>query len=227
MSGLVDAIKRCKVRLKLDNNTAGYGNCFPNAIVQQWQRPEINHFLHERNIKGIFKSPQILRREITNFALNNKHKTIIEYKKTYETILYDTDRTWMDYWVNMGRDGTWIDSICIQVTAWYIGLDIKILTTSSKPENPFIFISGNINNPLRNSDGPPILISNYTNVHYQSLLPTRNTLEMKGNKSTQKKKEEHVFVQDNFIYSYKGVKIIFPKIKETKFQCPFCNRHFR
>ena len=185
MSGLAETINRCKVRLKLDNYTEGYGNCFPNAIVQQCRRPEINHFLHERNLKGIFKSPQALRREITKFALNNNHKTINEYKKAYETALHNTDRTWIDYWVNMEQDGTWIDSVFIQVTAWYIGLDIKILTTSSKPENPFIVISGNINNPLVNSGGPPILIGNYTNIHYQSLLPTKHNLDSKANKPNQ------------------------------------------
>ena len=226
MSGLTEAIRRCKVRLKLDNNTEGYGNCFPNAIVQQCRRPEIVNFLNERNLKGIFKSPQALRREITNFALNNNHKTINEYKNTYETALHNTDKTWIDYWVHMERDGTWIDSVFIQVTAWYIGLDIKILTTSSKPENPFIVISGNINNPLVNSGGPPILIGNYTNIHYQSLLPTKDILDSKANKPNQKMEQEPVVNQDNFIYSYKGVQIIFSKNEEAKFQCPFCNRLF-
>ena len=102
------------------------------------------------------------------------------------------------------KEGTWVDSAFIQVTAWYIGLDIQILTTSSKPDNPFIIISGNINNPLEKSGGPPILIGNYTNVHYQSLLPTRNNLEPKENKPFQKKEQESVVAQDNFIYSYKG-----------------------
>ena len=148
MSGLAKAITRCKVRLKLDNITEGYGNCFPNAIVQQCRRPEIKNYLLEKNRSGIFKSSQALRREITKFALNDNHKTISEYKNNYETALYDTDMPWIDYWVNMGRDGTWVDSVFIQVTAWYIGLDIRLLTTSSKPDNPFIVISGNINNPF-------------------------------------------------------------------------------
>ena len=226
MSGLTEAIRRCKVRLKLDNNTEGYGNCFPNAIVQQCRRPEINNILREKNPRGIFKSPQALRREITKFALNDNHKTMNEYKTNYETALYNTDRTWVDYWVNMGKDGTWVDSVFIQVTAWYIGLDIQILTTASMPDNPFIVISGNFSNPLVNSGGPPILIGNYTNVHYQSLLPTRNNLETKEIKPIQEKEQESVLIQDNFVYSYEGVQIIFPQIEETKFQCPFCNRCF-
>ena len=109
---------------------------------------------------GIFKSPQALRRQVTNFALNCQHKNVNEYKKNYETTLNKTDRTWKDYWENMEKDGTWVDSIFIQTTAWMIGLDIQILTTSSKPNNPYIFISGNINNPLLKSAGPPMLVGN-------------------------------------------------------------------
>ena len=30
MSGLAEAIRRCNLPLKLDNDTEGYGNCFPN-----------------------------------------------------------------------------------------------------------------------------------------------------------------------------------------------------
>ena len=68
MSGLAEAIRRCNLQLKLDNKTEGYGNCFPNAIIQQCRRPEINNWLRENNPMGIFKSPQALRRQVTNFA---------------------------------------------------------------------------------------------------------------------------------------------------------------
>ena len=177
MSGLAEAIVRCNLQIKLDNKTEGYGNCFPNAIIQQCRRPEINNWLREKNPMGIFKSPQALRRQVTNFALNCEHKSETDYRKNYETILNTTDSTWNEYWENMERDGTWADSVFIQITAWLIGLDIQILTTSSKPNNPYIFISGNINNPLLKSAGPPMLVGNYTNVHYQSLVPTNNDLD--------------------------------------------------
>ena len=50
----------------------------------QCRRPEINNILHEKNPQGIFKSPQALRREITQFALKNNHETMKEYKTNYE-----------------------------------------------------------------------------------------------------------------------------------------------
>ena len=43
--------------------------------------------------------------------------------------------------------------------------------TSSKPPNPYIVIIGNVSQIHNFVSGPPLLIGNYTNVHYQSLLP--------------------------------------------------------
>ena len=54
---------------------------------------------------GIFKSPQALRRQVTNFALTCEHKSVTDYKKNYETILNQTDSTWNEYWKNMEMDG--------------------------------------------------------------------------------------------------------------------------
>ena len=149
MNGLSSTIQKCKLQLKLDNPTEGYGNCFPNAIVQQCRRPEIQDWLLENKPWVIVKSQQALRRQVKNFALKSAHKTIHDYKTNYEAILKETDETWNDYWDNMGHDGTWVDSVFVQLTAWYIGLDIKILTTSSKPENPYIIVTGDINCIIR------------------------------------------------------------------------------
>ena len=131
MSGLAEAIRRCNLLLKLDNKTEGYGNCFPNAIIQQCRRPEINKWLCEKNPIEILKSQQALRRQVTSFALNCQHSIVNDYKRNYEAVLGKTDKNWKEYWKNMERDGTWVDSVFIQITAWLIGLDIQILTTSS------------------------------------------------------------------------------------------------
>ena len=53
-----------------------------------------------------------------------------------------------------------LDHMFIQVTAWYTKLDIMILTTSSLPESPFIFICGNIDNTQGTMRGLPMLLGN-------------------------------------------------------------------
>ena len=173
MTGLTEAIRRCKVKLKLDNFTEGYGNCFPNAIVQQCRRPEVKKWLLQNKPHAMFRSQQALRREVKNFALTSQNVKVNNYRINYNETLSGLDKSWLEYWNEMQKDGTWVDSAFIQLTAWYIGLDIKILTTSSSSsEHPFIIMSGNIDNIPEEEMGPPLLIGNYTNVHYQSLLPT-------------------------------------------------------
>ena len=54
MDALTSTVLRCAFQLKIDNNTGGYGNCFPNAIVQQCRRPEIRKWLHENKKNLLF-----------------------------------------------------------------------------------------------------------------------------------------------------------------------------
>ena len=84
----------------------------------------------------------------------------------------------------MGVEGTWVESVFVQVTAWYIGLDIKILTTSSKAKNPFIIVTGRIDNLQDSSNCPQLLVGNYSNVHYQSILPLTIAFNLKDNPKT-------------------------------------------
>ena len=183
MAGLTSAIQRCSLQLKLDDKTEGYGNCFPYAIVQQCRRPEIRTWLQENKPQAIVNFHSTLRKKITNFALKSRHPTISDFKTKYDQILkQDNRKSWTEYWNEMAQDGTWIDYLFVQVCAWYMELDMLILTTSSTPTDPFIFISGNFNNIPASVTGPPLLLGNYTNVHYQSLLPVNNILNIEKRK---------------------------------------------
>ena len=110
----------------------------------------------------------------------------------------------------MEVEGTWVDSIFVQVSAWYIGLDMKILVTSAKAENPFIIIAGSINNINNSSDGPQLLLGNYSNVHYQSLLPLQMDLNPSQTRHFEDK-NENLFNEeiDDFIFMHNGDKVIF------------------
>ena len=170
MDALTSTLEKCNLQLRLDNNTEGFGNCFPNAIVQQCRRPEIKEWLQANNPDAFVANHYTLRRKVKSFALNSRHKTLNDYKRNFETIVLG-ETSWIEYWENMGQTGTWVDSTFVQVTAWFISLDILILTTSSNREIPFIRINGNIEPQDEATLGPHMLLGNYTNVHYQSLLP--------------------------------------------------------
>ena len=111
MDGLSSTIQKCRLQLKLDNPTEGYGNCFPNAIVQQCRRPEIREWLLENKPWAIVKSQQALRKQVMKFALKSEHMTLHDYKTNYETLLPDSETSWTGYWNEMGQDGTWVDSV--------------------------------------------------------------------------------------------------------------------
>ena len=198
MDGLTSTILRCHLQLKLDNNTEGYGNCFPNAIVQQCRRPEIRKWLQEKRQESIVNNHQTLRNKVANFALKSNHQAVNQYKINYENIVsIENNKSWKEYWDGMIQEGSWVDAVFVQMTAWFLDLDILILTTSAKQSNPFIRIRGNITSTVEFSAGPPLLIGNYTNVHYQSLLPLSLIINQpyklaKENKQENTKKEDFV-----------------------------------
>ena len=171
MESLTSVIGKCKVELKLDNPTEGFGNCFPNAIVQQCRRQEIKTWIQKNRPWALFTGHQMLRRKVTNFALRSRDQTINRLKIEYEQEIGPAEsKSWEEYWYQMAKEGTWVDHIFIQMTALYMALDILILTTSSQPPNPFIIIKGKDNDT---GSEPPLILGNYTNVHYQSLLPEK------------------------------------------------------
>ena len=139
--------------------------------------------------------------------------------------------SWAEYWTHMASDGIWVNHLFIQVTAWYLGLDIKILTTSATPGNNFIFISGNIDKVEEPGPGPPLIIGNYTNIHYQSLLPINlvNSIVEKQlpkcdttkNVDVNNASKNHS-QKDDFVYIHNNESIVFPNHENGKLMCPFC-----
>ena len=229
MDSLTTSIIRCNLQLKLDNATEGYGNCFPNAIIQQCRRPEVLSWLQKNKKDAIFYGQECLRQKVTNFALKSEHIMMTNLKRKYEMEIQEVDNiSWNDYWNEMAKDGTWVDHLFIQVTAWYMELDIMILTTSSLPESPFICISGNIHNIQEIMRGPPILLGNYTNIHYQSLIPHQMAPKPGLNQtstSTEHNEKQEEIKTNEFVYIQNGEKISF-KTFEEKFECPFCKAMF-
>ena len=226
---LEETILRCNLELKLDNNTEGYGNCFPNAIIQQCRRPEIKAWLQNRKPWATASNYRVLRTKITNFALEQKLKAIVDLKSHHNKEIKNIEKkSWLDYWKNMEQEGIWVEHLFVQMTAWYFELDINILTTSSKLPKPFIVISGNANQIPNFVSGPPILIGNYTNIHYQSLVPTTSKWRIEEvNCSTSKKKtkvnnESEESKSDEFKYIENNNQITFTELGDGKFECPFC-----
>ena len=226
MDSLTAAIQRCQLSLKLDNETEGQGNCFPNSIVQQCRRPEVREWLKQNNPPALFSGQQWIRQKVTNFALNSNLDLITRLKAKYEREIQPVERkSWMEYWTHMAQDGTWVDHMFVQMTAWFMRLNILILTTSSLPDSPFIHISGNLTQSEEPQSGPPILIGNYTNVHYQSLL-NDNRHKEKDNDKKSSNKEQGIQQNDDFTYIQDRKIKCFQTFNNGKIMCPDCNNIF-
>ena len=77
----------------------------------------------------------------------------------------------------MSMDKVWVDDKFIQGTAWFLRQDIWIATTGSTPKQPYIAYSGNTENQAIPCPGIPLLIGYQLSLHYQSLLPSRESKE--------------------------------------------------
>ena len=170
---IIKTVRRLQLPLRLDEITEGRGNCFPLAVLAQCRRQEIKQHLTDP-IRSLIEQndPTLLRRAAHAFMENSRHETIQEYKRRYTEVLAPLDnKNWREYWKVMLRNYEWVDYIFIQSTAWFLQLDIIIVTTSSTEDHPYITISGNLADERIPSQGIPFTIGTKSNVHYQSLLP--------------------------------------------------------
>ena len=165
---LMNAISRCQLHMKLDNITQGDGNCFPRAVVQQCRRPELELYLNNDKINGT-QTFMSVRNAVCDFMMYNEHPSVTAFKQSCNENEYQMSRvSWSDYWHAMRQHKVWVDYKFIQGTAWYLNNDIMLVTTGSTPENPYIFISGNIEDKNIPSPGVPMLIGSQLDLHFKS-----------------------------------------------------------
>ena len=173
------AIVRCKVSLIRDEETPGDGNCFTRSIMQQCERKEVKEWIREHQPWKMANSHHDLRIRVSKFALQESNDNLRNLREHYENIQVPLQiedgnevRSWNDYWIWMSQDKVWADDIFIQATAWYLELDLKIITYTSTPEKPFMTITGG--EYSRELNKPNLYLGYYPvppNQHYQSFLP--------------------------------------------------------
>ena len=184
-SEIMKTVRRLELPLKLDEITEGRGNCFPLSILAQGRRSEIFRGLSSQTQSIMLENdPTQLRREVYQFMKNSRHRSIQKYKKTYEEVLASIDgKNWEEYWKVMLRNYEWVDYIFIQSTAWFLGHDIIIVTTTSTEKDPYITISGNLLDENIPCPGIALTIGSKSNIHYQSLLPFEIRIKKKPNQA--------------------------------------------
>ena len=182
---ILKIVRRLQLPLKLDEITEGKGNCFPLAILAQCRRREIFQELNGA-IQNIIQQndPTLVRRAVYIFMKNSTNQKIKEYKKRYGEVLAAVDnRSWREYWEVMIRNYEWVDYVFIQSTAWFLGHDFIIVTTTSTESHPYITISGNLMDETISCPGTELVIGSKSQVHSQTLLPLRVTEQTRNPKS--------------------------------------------
>ena len=73
-----------------------------------------------------------------------------------------------------------------------------------------------------------MLLGNYTNVHYQSLVPLHNTFyhEYLQNRTPAEKETENT-TTDEFVYMNDGQTVVFRSVDAEKLKCPACGKSFQ
>ena len=171
---IMETVHRLQLPLKLDQLTEGRGNCFPIAVLQQCRRPEVKN-LASKLVQIMARHPnghRKLRSEVKKNTLSSENSNIVKFKREYDqSVALVSGETWEEYWDKMEEDQMWVDSIFVQATAWYLKLDIWIIDTSCTDSNPYIKVSGNIDDENIPIQGPILTIGSKSNSHFQSLLP--------------------------------------------------------
>ena len=170
---IMDVVRSLHLPLKLEELTRGEGNCFPFAVLQQCKRAEILGYIRPsiKRFISVEDGHSVLRREVTKFIKKSKAQRIVEFRVQYEeTDGASNKEPWDRYWERMVTKKPWVDFWFIQATAWYLQLDIWIITTSSTDSSPYIEISGDLENGRYPFDRPIIILGTKSNCHYQSLL---------------------------------------------------------
>ena len=89
---LAETIQKCNLPLKFDNNTEGYGNCFPFAIVQQCRRPEVKAWLQNKKPGITASNHGAIRTKVSNFALRQESTAIDELKLHYNQVITNIEK---------------------------------------------------------------------------------------------------------------------------------------
>ena len=162
--------------LKLDQLTPGEGNCFSHGIVQQCQRPPVKLYLQSRGVT--ISDFMKLKENVAEFVKANcKTKKLQDMRVNFfvsqRNMHYERlqARTWQQYWADMRRSGPWADDIFIQCTAWYLGVDLRIIYAGSETGGrTSTTILGDFS-PATGERRPVLYLGYIVDNHYQSLLP--------------------------------------------------------
>ena len=142
----------------MDKVTPGKGNCFFNALRQQFARPEVG-------ISRPSSSSAKIRSDVCDFALNTTVRTILTMRVNYNVL--NGENAWELFFKGMRKSGCWAEGPVMEVAAHMLQRIIFVVSTGNTHENPYLSIDGGGDA----ANFPPLILGNLAGVHYQSYVP--------------------------------------------------------
>ena len=161
-------IRRLGLRFTLDELTLGDGNCFFRGILQQCQREDIYSSLSDE-VKVFVDTMDHygFRKWIKECVFASNHIRVQQ-----ETLQPFLPKPWEEYWSDsyMMKNGFWVDAPMVRCTAWFLKMDLMIISEDNNDLQCVTRIPGNIDDETVPAEGPPLCLGLARN-HYQSVLP--------------------------------------------------------
>ena len=169
----------CRLNVKLDNETPGYGNCWYYSVMQQIRRPEILPYINS-SIRSL--NEKEMRNHVSHYIheIQGYCPAIQRFKQIYAAI--NPNLSWDQYFQQQSTDGVYADELFIMATAVLIGVNIHINSATCTPVQPVNIIKNSWEDDGSSTTGNngitaasnPYLIIGYDSAHFQSLLPAEN-----------------------------------------------------
>ena len=163
---------RLPLRLPLDDITEGDGNCYFRAVRSQLQRPDVAAPDHIKRLDH-----RSLRKRICDFMLKSKLPVVKDFEKNWlefqDSELGDFNRYWTD--MRDSKGDIWAEGPVIHATAWFLERDIYVVSERASEAEPFLAFSGNQDGTDASCAGAALWLGHLTGLHYQTLMPDRQT----------------------------------------------------
>ena len=138
---IAEVLQKLKVMYTLDNLSVADGNCFSFSILQQLGRPDVFPSL-DGNLKEIVNRMDVLsfKEKVFEFASNSP-----EVLEKRDFIAIDMNDDWDTYWRKMMKNYKWADTTFIHCTAWFLNMDLVIVSDACNDSNKFFKVHGYFN----------------------------------------------------------------------------------
>ena len=129
----------------------------------------VSDFMHLKKCVKQFIQANINTQKVQNLRVNFEASQLNMHWEGLQK------RSWRQYWNDMQQPTgarAWADDIFVQATAWYLGLNLRIIYAGAGTQGQTVTtIDGNFS-PVAGGERRPLLHLGYiVNEHYQSLLP--------------------------------------------------------